>query len=244
MNSFLIWNCCNKTDKLDSEVILDYCIKMSPKAWVPPTPEQRQLRSYVRHRDALVKTRTQQKNRLSDCKDEYIRKSIQSLIDSINKQIEDIMQKIKELIKDDEPMKKQKNLLTSINGIGDIVALTMMAEMPDLADYESAHAAAADAGVTPAYFESGDTIRRTPNISKIGKSAVRGVLYFPAMNAIRTNPVVKALAERLEAKGKNGKVIIVAAMRKLIHLAYGVLKNQTPFDPEWTSKPNPKPIEA
>ena len=234
----------NKTDKLDSEVILDYCIKMSPKAWTPPTPEQRQLRSYMRHRDALIKTRTQQKNRLKDCKDEYVRKSIQSLIDSINKQIKDMMQKVNELVKDNELLNKQKRLLISIKGIGNIVALTIMAEMPDIADYESAHAAAADIGVTPAYYESGDTIRRTPHISKIGKSAVRGVLYLPAMNAIRTNPVVKALADRLVAKGKNGKVIIVAAMRKLIHLAYGVLKNQTPFNPEWQSKPNPKPVAA
>ena len=69
----------------------------------------------------------------------------------------------------------------------------------------------------------------------MGKASVRGALYFPAMVAIKHNPAVKQLSERLEAKGKHGRVIQVAAMRKLIHQAYGVLKNRQPFDPAYAS---------
>jgi transposase len=110
-----------------------------------------------------------------------------------------------------------------------------MTELYDLAQYTSAHAAAADAGVTPAHHESGTSIRRTPKISKVGKASVRSILYWPAISAMRYNPVVRALAERLRTRHKPNKVIIAAAMRKLLHLAYGVLKNQTPFDPNYAA---------
>ena len=72
-------------------------------------------------------------------------------------------------------------------------------------------------------------------MSKLGKASVRGALYWPAITAIRYNPLVKALADRLQARGKAKKVIIGAARRKLLHIAYGVLKNQTPFDPAYAN---------
>lgn len=78
---------------------------------------------------------------------------------------------------------------------------------------------------------------KRPKLSKVGKASVRGVLYWPTISAIRYNPVVKQLAQRLEAKGKPKMLIIAAAMRKLVHLAFGVLKNKTPFDPNWTASP-------
>src|SRR5688572_31448710 len=116
-----------------------------------------------------------------------------------------------------------------------------MAEMYDLATYPDANAADADAGLSPAKHESGHSVQRKPKLSKVGKASVRGALYLPAMNAIRHNPIVKQLADRLKAKGKSPMVIIGAAMRKLLHLVYGVLKHKTPFDPNWA---HPLPILA
>ena len=72
-------------------------------------------------------------------------------------------------------------------------------------------------------------------LSKEGKTSVRGALFWPAITAIQHNPLVRDLAERLRARGKCEKVIIGAAMRKLLHLAYGVLKNKTPFDPAYVN---------
>ena len=105
--------------------------------------------------------------------------------------------------------------------------------MYDLSDYDNAKAAAADAGVTAAHYQSGSSVRRRSKMSRMGKAAVRSALYFPAITAIEHNPVVKQLAQRLAAKGKHKSVIRVAAMRKLMHLAYGVLKNNQPFDPAY-----------
>jgi transposase len=69
-------------------------------------------------------------------------------------------------------------------------------------------------------------------LSKTGAPRLRKALYFPAIVAMRHNPHVRAMSERLEARGKCPMQIIGAAMRKLVHLAYGVLKNEKPFDPE------------
>ena len=73
-------------------------------------------------------------------------------------------------------------------------------------------------------------------MSKVGKTAVRAALYMPAITAMRCNPVIKAMAQKMEAQKKPKKVIIGAVMRKLMHLAYGVLKNKTPFEPNWESR--------
>ncbi|MEM7133153.1 MAG: transposase, partial [Chloroflexota bacterium] len=132
--------------------------------------------------------------------------------------------------------REQKRLLKSVKGFGNVTAHLIMAEMYDLADYENAHAAAADAGVNPSHYQSGETVHRKSKMSKIGKRAVRRGLYMPALAAIRSNPIVRELAERLEKLGKPTMVIIGAAMRKLIHIAYGVLKNKAPFDPTWETK--------
>lgn len=229
----------NKTDKLDSKVIAYFCRALKPRAWQPPSASQRKLRSLVRHREALVKTRTQQKNRLANCRDEDVRTSLASLIATLDAEIERIDAQIAAYIDQDPELREQKRLLSSIKGFGDTTVHILLAELYDLADYEDAQAAAADAGLTPAHYESGDTVRRKPRMSKVGKAAVRGALYWPAITAIRTNPIVQALAQRLEAQKKHNKVIIGAAMRKLIHLAYGVLKNRTPFDPHYNSPAQP-----
>jgi transposase len=229
----------SKTDKLDSDVNAHFCRSQKPKAWKPATPEQRKLRSLVRHRDSLLQSLTQQKNRLVDCQDEECKDSLRTLISCFQTEIESTEAKIEKQIEQHPSLKQSYLLLRSVKGLGPVSSWTLLAEMPDLADYEDAAAAAADAGVTPSHHESGETVRRKSKISKVGKASVRGVLYLPALTAIRWNPIIKAFAERLEKKGKPFKVIILAVIRKLIHLAYGVLKNSTPFDPNYGKKPLP-----
>ena len=126
--------------------------------------------------------------------------------------------------------------MISIKGIGATTATKILAEMYDLEDYQHARAAAADGGVTPAHYESGTSVRRRARLCKVGKASLRGALYWPAITAMHHNPIIRHLKERLEQKGKPTGVIIGAAMRKLLHLAYGVLKNKTPFDPQYGSK--------
>jgi transposase len=76
------------------------------------------------------------------------------------------------------------------------------------------------------------TAHRTSNLTtEVGSSRLRKALYFPAMAALRFNPALAALRQRLQAAGKPGKLIVGAAMRKLLAIAFGVLRSGKPFDP-------------
>ncbi|MCA9840443.1 MAG: IS110 family transposase [Trueperaceae bacterium] len=106
-----------------------------------------------------------------------------------------------------------------------------LTEIGDLSNYDSASAVSADAGLSPSMYQSGTSIKRNPKLSKLGKASLRAAFYFPAITAMKFNPVIQSFAYRLKTKHKPSKVIIVAVMRKLLHIAYGVIKNNTPFDP-------------
>jgi transposase len=221
----------NKTDKLDSAVIASFCAKHHPTAWEPASEEQRHLRALVRHRDDLLQTHLQQQNRLRDATDALVKTSLETLLNAIATELAAVERQIKEQLAAQTTMRTNLTLLTSIVGIGVVTAAKLLAEFADLDQYESAKAAAADAGLTPSHYESGTSVRRRPKMSKIGKAGVRAALYWPAITAMTRCPAIKAFAERLAAKGKAKKVIIGAVMRKLVHICYGVLKHQTPYDP-------------
>jgi transposase len=221
----------NKTDKLDSALIADFCLKQRPSAWQPASEEMRRLRALVRHRDDLLQIQLQQHNRLRDTTDTLVMASLQSLLSAIATELEGVERQIKEQIATQASLRAQQVLLTSIVGIGMVTAAKLLAEFGELSQYETAKAAAADAGLTPSHFESGSSVRRRPKMSKIGKAGIRAALYWPAITAMTRCPAVKAFAERLAARGKPKKVVIGAVMRKLVHICYGVLKHQTPYDP-------------
>ena len=221
----------NKTDKLDSAIIAAFCATHKPAAWQPLTEAQRRLRALVRHREDLLQTQLQQQNRLRDTTDTLVVASLQAVLDTLASQLAAVEQAIKEHLAADSELRTNLQLLTSIVGIGVVTAAKLLAEFGDVAHYESAKAAAADAGLTPSHFESGTSVRRRPRLSKVGKAGVRRALYWPAITAMRYCPACKAYADRLAARGKAKKVIIGAVMRKLVHIIYGVLKHRTPYDP-------------
>jgi transposase len=221
----------NKTDKLDSAVIASFCATHHPTAWQPLTAEQRRLRALVRHRDDLLQTRLQQQNRLRDTTDTLVRQSLQTVLDAVETQIAAVNQQITAHLAAHAELRTNLHLLTAIVGIGTVTAAKLLAEFAAIDQYESAKAAAADTGVTPSHYESGTSVHRRPRMSKIGNANLRAALYWPAITAMRCCPAFKAFAERLAARGKPKKVIIGAVMRKLVHIIYGVLKHQTPYDP-------------
>jgi transposase len=142
-----------------------------------------------------------------------------------------VQEQIKQQLRLQESFQTNLALLRSIVGIGVVTAAKLLAEFADLEQYESAKAAAADAGLTPSHYESGTSVRRRSKLSKMGKVGIRAALYWPAITAMRRCPAMRAFAQRLAARGKPKMVIIGAVMRKLVHICYGVLKHQTPYDP-------------
>lgn len=118
----------------------------------------------------------------------------------------------------------------TIPGIGKITAVAILAESPDIDHFNSAREIAAYAGLTPKHKISGTSVKEKASISKIGSSKLRKALYSPAIVAKNHNPIFKKFTQKLSSKGKPIKVIIVAIMKKLLHIIFGVIKNKTQFN--------------
>jgi len=219
-----------KTDRTDAALIAQFCATQAPALWQPTPREIRELQALVRRLDALHEMRTQETNRLgSGAATPAVRRSLETVIATLTEEIAAVQQQIRDHFTQHPGLRVQRDLLTSIPGIGESTAAVLLAELFDK-QYRSARQAAAFAGVVPRIAESG-TLKRRSRLSKIGPSRLRKALYFPALAGLRFNPSLQALRTRLRAKGKVPMVIVGAAMRKLIHLAYGVLKSQRPYDP-------------
>jgi transposase len=223
----------NKTDKNDAHLIALYCENEKPYLWEAPPIEVRQLQALTRHLDSLEQILVQERTRLGVAKESLVINSLQGHVSYLEVEIKKLKAQINAHIDNHPQLKNNRELLVSIPGIGQATANKLMAEIPDLKKYASARQLAAQAGVTPSNHESGKSVKKQAELSKLGSSRLRELLYFPAVTAKRHNPVVKDFSQRLAARGKKPMQIIGAAMRKLIHIIYGVLKHQRAFDPNY-----------
>ena len=220
----------SKTDRIDAELIARFTATQLPPPWTPPAPEIRQLQALVRRLDALQGMRTQELNRLeAGITVADVRASIEAVLANLDAQIAHVKQLIRDHLDRHPGLRAQRELLTTIPGIGETTAAVLIAELFDKS-YTSARQAAAFAGLVPRIIESG-TLRGRSRLSKIGPGRLRKALYLPAVAALRWNPTIRAVRARLHAAGKPPMVILGAAMRKLIHLAFGVLKSGRAYDP-------------
>jgi transposase len=217
-----------KTDKADAALIARYCLAMKPRLWKPPSPSQRRLQRLARRRVALIEMRVQEDNRLQGPGVDEVRASIETMIAAITQQIAQLDAEIADTIDQDPNLRADRELLESIPGIGERVATTLLGELPNLKEFHSGKSVAAFVGLCPRELRSGSSVSASW-VSKAGNAQVRRVLYMPAVVAMRHNPILTAFATRLRENGKRPKQIIVAIMRRLLVLAYGVLKSGKPF---------------
>jgi transposase len=226
-----------KTDRVDATLIARFCAERRPPAWAPPSPQLRELQALVRRLESLVEMRVMEENRLSSGISVVpVRESVEELIAHLREQIKRTEALIRDHIESHPGLKQQRELLDTIPGIAETTAAVLLAEVPDITQYKSARQVAAFAGLVPRERQSGSSVRGRVRLSKIGNSRLRKALYFPAVTAIRCSPFFQAWAEGLRQRGKSKMAVIGAVMRKLVHLAYGVLKSGKPFDPEWTQR--------
>jgi transposase len=222
----------NKTDAVDAAMIARFAVAQQPLLWEPPPPESRILQALARHLEQLKTTRAQQLNRLqTPGLPAIVKKSVGQLIASLGVQIDEIEKAILDHIKKHPGLKDRHHALCSITGIGKTTATVILAEMPMIERFTSNKAVGAYAGLSPRVVQSGTSIHKRGKISKTGNSRLRKALFFPALTAMRFNPVLRPYAERLRRSGKEEMVIVTAVMRKLLCLAYGVLKSGHHFSP-------------
>jgi transposase len=153
------------------------------------------------------------------------------LLDSLKAELNLVEREAQDLVQQDSQMRQTYQLLLSIPGIGPKTALTLMAEYGPQLLQANPKQLTRYAGLEPILFESGSSVRKRPRISKQGNWRLRRALYMAALVGVRWNPILKTFYERKLQQGLAKKSALVAAMRKLLHLVYGVLLHQKPFNP-------------
>jgi transposase len=223
----------NKTDRADAALLARFCAAMRPPLWTPMPFEYRQLRAWVDRLQALKDMRQQEANRAEAhhaAKQQALVASVEVHITWLDQQIRDIQNQIDDHIGRHPNLKSDASLLKSIPGMGDITAAKVLAYGGDLRRFVSAKALAAFIGVSPRQRLSGTSVRGRTTISRTGHGDLRRALYMPGMVALRHNPAIALFGMRLRSAGLAPKAIIGGAMRKLVHLMYGVVKSGLPFD--------------
>jgi transposase len=220
-----------KTDAVDAEVLADFCVAHQPPLWTPWPAEVRTLQGLVRRRDAVQEMLTQERNR-QQAGDlvQPVAASLTRLVTTLAAELADLDRQIREHLDQHPTLRAQRDLLRTIPGIGAATVARLLAECRAITAFDSARAYAAFAGLVPREAQSGQG-RPRAHLSKLGSARLRFAMYFPALTAIRVNPPLKAFSQRLRQAGKHPRLVIVAVMRKLLHIVYGVLKHQRPFDP-------------
>jgi transposase len=223
----------NKTDQVDAVHIREYAELFKPRPWTPPSPAMRRLCELQTIRAGTVAGLTEWKNRRgSGMADDLALSLVETTIQHFTSQLKAVDQAIAETIDNDLELSAKRDLLVSINGVGEALAGIVLAELPGSDILGCSAAVAAYAGLNPQQHQSGISVNRPVRISKIGNAVLRAALYMPALSAMRYNPAVIALVDRLKAQGRlKGKQIVIAAMRKLLVLCFGVLKTGKEFDP-------------
>lgn len=155
--------------------------------------------------------------------------SINSVLATLEDELKTTRKAIHDHIDNDPDLKQHHDLLITIPSIADASIPHLLTALSDHHGFTSAKQVVAFAGLAPAVRQSGQWSGKT-HIAKNGDPTLRKALYMPALVAWRHNPPIRTFCERLKDNRKNGKAIVCAAMRKLIHLAFAILKSGQPFD--------------
>jgi transposase len=222
----------NKTDKVDAALIREYAGLFKPGPWAPPSAAMRRLCELQTVRAGIVSSRAEWKNRIGSGLTDGIATTLAAAtIEHFTTQLEAIDKAIKETIDQDVELRGRRELLLSVIGVGETLAALLLTEMPEPGVLRRSGELVAYAGLNPSHHRSGSSIDRPTRISKIGNATLRSSLYMPALSAMRFNPAIAALVSRLKNAGRlKPKQIVVAAMRKLLVICFGVLKTGKPFD--------------
>jgi transposase len=226
-------------DRIDAALIADFCAEHRANLilWEPLPGPHRQLQDLTRARQALVEHRDALGNCLETAtglaRTAFVRQRA-----NLDREIQRLERAIKELLEQPQSLqlKSQIALADSVPGVGLVTAATVVAELPPLDKLSHSNQAAALLGLDPKSKTSGETVKTASRLSKMGSKRGRRALYMPALVALRCNPVVRSLGQRLSQRGRSGKYIVVAAMRKLLRLIFGVIKSAQPFDPNWSQR--------
>lgn len=219
-----------KTDKADARMIADYAKTEKPEYWQPPAAYIIKLQQLDALQQQLQKQRTallcqEEAFTASGMMDKEIKQVIKKSIDHLDKQLKLIDGKMEAIIEQEHG--QMVNNITSIPGLGKKAATMLIVLSGGFSKFTNYKQMSAYVGLSPRIYESGTSVRGRAKICKMGMSRVRAILYVCAWSAKRYNKACRELYERLVAKGKSGRLALIAVANKLIKQAFAVAtKNQ------------------
>jgi transposase len=223
-----------KTDRIDAALIADYLATHRPdcEPWQPLPSELEELRELMRLYNDVRGAAASLGQRRAGLRTSVARALQEQIAKTVKQFAQRILKAAREHARRHVSLARPVENLQTIKGVGEISALTFVAELPR---GRAARSVAAWAGVTPRPYESGTSVRKRPKLCKQGSDYVRQSLYWPAVTALRCNPVMQEFARRLEKSGHNKMQRVGAAMHKLVRWASAIIHNGQPFDPARTS---------
>lgn len=213
-----------KTDRIDALVLAEFAEKVRPQLRNLPDAPARALEALVSRRRQLVEMITAERNRLHACHDVAVRTDIEAHLSHLTDRRDHLDQDLVTAVQVNPTWLAKSRLLRSVPGVGPVVAVTLLAELPELGHLSHKRLAAL-VGVAPINRDSGSMkgYRGTWG----GRASTRAVLYMAALVAARRNPVIRDFYEHLLARGKAKKVALVACMHKLLTILNALLRSNT-----------------
>ena len=219
-----------KTDALDAGVLAEFAGRTEPEIHDFPEEKRLILQDHVARRRQLVKMITAEANRLQQAHSEPVKRSIETVLETLRSQLQDVDRLIDELIQHTPLWKETRELLRTAKGVGDVTARTLVAELPELGQCTRQRIAALT-GLAPLNDDSGNY--RGPRHIRGGRPAVRAALYMATLSAVRFNPTIRDHYNKLLSVGKKKKVALTACMRKLLLVLHAMVRERQP----WALKP-------
>lgn len=219
-----------KTDALDATILVEFGQFLA--AQPPPPPERLELADLQARRQDLIALRTAEQNRLQQTAHRVITSSIQRVIKQLTTELTNMDTAIEAIIARSPTLAAQATVLATMPGVGQQTVRLLLALLPELGQ-ASPRQLAALVGIAPMNRDSGRHRGKRQIVG--GRAAVRSGLYMPVLTMCRYNPVLKAFAERLQAKGKPAKVVQIAVMRKALTMLNAMVRDGTPWQPTSTN---------
>jgi transposase len=231
-----------KTDAIDAQTLAQLAALLQPAVWNPPPAMFAELYQRLIERESLIQMRQQVRNQLhalTHCPTVIVsvRTRMEHLIESLTKQISEVETELDATLALDPAWAASATRLQTISGIGPLTAAWLVVTTLNFTICGTVEQLTAYAGLAPHPYQSGTSVHGRACIGHTGNAALRTAVYLATLSAAQHNPVIKAFYERLRAAGKPMKVARCAAARKLLHIAFAVVKNEEDFDPLYAAKP-------
>lgn len=235
------WNQKSKTDKIDARLLAYLGLERELRRWMPPSWNMLPIKRLCRERIRVLKDKTRLLNQLHAQKHAHQAnrttiKRLKQHIKLLEKQLKAIEEELQQMVQQDEQLNERIEQICTIKGVRLITAITIIAETNGFALITSRAQLVSYVGYDVVHNESGSSLKGKTRISKKGNRYIRRALHWPAISAVKHEPIFKEFYQRVLEKSNIKMKAYVAVQRKLLVTIYALYKNKTAFDPEYTQK--------